>query len=441
MRRALILALLFGGMQLVLPLGTERQGSQALLAFGFLILAAYTVAEMATAARLPKIVGYVAAGVLFGPSGLGTVTEMGVRQLAPVSHLAIALIAFLAGAELRWEEVRDHGVTLLKMMTSELVAAFLALFALLYGFGDFVPFLRGASEAEVLAFAMLFAAIAIVHSPAVTMALLTETGARGPVARTTLGIVLIADVAVFLLFSTALAVARALAPPAGVAPGLTVGMAVWEIGGALVVGTLLGSGVALYLRFVGRELVLFAVLIAFFGIEIARIARVELLLMFLTAGFVTENVSSRGETFRQAMGRSAVPVFVVFFALSGAGIELGSVAPLLPLVLPIGLVRAGAIWAGMRVGAWWADVGDVERRYVWMGLVSQAGVAIGLATIVAEAYGEPGRNLRTLLLALIAVNETIGPVLFRRALVAGGEAVAGGGIAGQATFPARDAAR
>jgi len=107
-RRLIILALLLGSMQLIFPLGAQGQGSQALLSFGFLILAAYTVGELAKAVRLPRIVGYLAAGVAFGPYGLGTVTAAGVERLAPVSQLAIALIAFLAGAELRWGEVRDR---------------------------------------------------------------------------------------------------------------------------------------------------------------------------------------------------------------------------------------------------------------------------------------------------------------------------------------------
>ncbi|HEV2148895.1 MAG TPA: cation:proton antiporter [Longimicrobiaceae bacterium] len=424
MRRLFILALLLGGMQLIFPLGSQGRGSQALLSFGFLILAAYTVGELATTLRLPKIVGYLVAGVVFGPYVLGTVTVEGAQRLAPVSQLAIALIAFLAGAELRWGEVKERGPLLLKMMSAELVVAFTALFGLLYGFRDFVPFLSGAPDAQVLAFALLFAAIAIVHSPAVTMALLTETGARGPVTRTTLGIVLLSDVAVVLFFSAALAVARALVPPSGAAGGTSVLLVLWEIGGALLVGALLGGVVALYLRYVGRELVFFAILVAFFGLEIARLAHVEVLLTLLVAGFVTENVSreGEGEELLHAMERSAAPVFVVFFALSGAKIQVAQVAALLPLVIPLALVRAGAIWAGMRLGGRWAGAGEPERKYAWMGLISQAGVAIGLATIVTEAYPEQGAALGTLLLALIAVNETVGPILFRRAIYASGEA-------------------
>lgn len=423
MRRMITLALLLVGMQLILPLGESGQGSQTLLWFGFLILAAYTIGELATTLGLPKIVGYLLAGVLFGPHGVAMITADGVYRLTPISNLAIALIAFLAGAELRWSEVRESGVLLLKIAGVELMLTFTALFGALYAFQDSIPFLREMPGVGVVAFALLFSAIAIVHSPAVTMALLTETGARGPVARTTLGVVLVSDVAVVLFFSLALAFARALVPPTGATSAPSVGLVIWEIAGAILVGALLGGAVALYLRYVGKQLFFFAILVAFFGLTIAQIAHVEVLLTLLTAGFVMENVSEgeQGRPLLHAMERSAAPVFVVFFALSGAKIAVAQVAQLLPLVVPIALLRAGAIWAGVHIGARWAGAEERVRNYAWMGLISQAGVAIGLSSIVAEAYPEQGVALATLLLALIAINETVGPILFRRALIATGE--------------------
>jgi Kef-type K+ transport system membrane component KefB len=266
----------------------------------------------------------------------------------------------------------------------------------------------------------------------VTMALLTETRAGGPVARTTLGVVLVSDVVVIVLFSGALALARALVPPtAGDVAAVSLGAVVWELGGALLVGAVLGGAVALYLRYVRRELILFAVLVVFFGSEIARLAHVETLLALLTAGFVCENVSrpADGTALRHAVERSGAPVFVVFFALAGAAMALGDVVDVWPLVIPLVLVRMGGIWFGSRVGARWAGVPAPVDRMVWMGLISQAGVAIGLATVIAEVYPVRGAAIRTLFLATLAVNQTIGPILFRLALVRSGE-IAGAEEAG-----------
>lgn len=431
MRRVIILALLLGGMRMILPLGARGHGSETLLTFGFLVLAAYTAGELATRAHLPKIVGYLLAGLVFGPSGLGTVTEPSRVGLAPVSSLAIALIAFLAGAELRWSEVRQRGRTILKILASELTLSFLLIALTLILLREQVPFLRDAPTASMIAFAVLFASITVVHSPAVTMALLTETKAGGPVARTTLGVVLVSDVVVVLLFSAALAIARSIAPPTGAESSAPSTLAVvWEIGGAVLVGAALGGAVALYLRFVKRELFLFAIMVAFFGAEIASLMHVETLLTLLTAGFVAENLSrfADGEAIRHAMERSAAPVFVVFFALAGAGMVPADVVAVWYLVIPIVIVRLVAIRYGTFVGVKWARAGP-EARPVWLGLISQAGVAIGLATAVAQAYPVRGAQMKTLFLAVLAVNQVIGPILFRQALARAGEIIAPDGPA------------
>jgi len=343
-----------------------------------------------------------------------------------VSGLAIALIAFLAGAELQWKEVRERGIGILKIMGSELLLSFVAMFAVIYLLRDRVPFLQGADGTVVIAFCVLFATVAIIHSPAVTMALLSETGAKGPVARTTLGVVLLADIAVILLFSGALAFARAMSPPAGGGAGLSLPMLAWEIGGSVVVGVALGGLVALYLRHVRSELFPFALLVTAFGAEIAHLAHVETLLTLLVAGFVSENLGgTAGVALRHAMERAAAPVFVVFFALAGAALGIGEVLTLWPVVIPLVLARAFGIWGGARLGARWAATSPDEQRYVWLGLISQAGVAIGLATIVADVYPERGAQFRTLFLAVMTVNQALGPILFRHALSKSGELAPG----------------
>jgi len=422
MRRLVILALLFGGIQLVLIAGPAEGSGEALLAFGFLILAAYSVGELMKQLNLPKLVGYLAAGAVFGPSALAAVPAEAVGALAPVSDLAIALIAFLAGAELDWGELRRRGVALLKVTTTELAVTFAVIVGALLAMREFVPFLEGTNTLTTLTFAGLFASIAIVHSPAVTMALLTETGAKGPLARTTLGVVLLADVVVVLLFSGALSAARALVPSGGQGVGSFLGT-VWEIGGAIPIGMMLGGAVALYLRFVRGELFLFALLVTFFGLEISRLAHVETLLTLLVAGFVAETTApgSSGRALRHAMERSAAPVFVVFFALAGAKLALAELVALWPVVIPIVIARVIGIWIGTRLGGRVARLPRGETDAVWMGLVSQAGVAIGLVTVAEQAYPAVGGDMRTILLSVIAVNETVGAVLFRRALAKRGE--------------------
>jgi Kef-type K+ transport system membrane component KefB len=425
MRRIAVLVLLYVGVQLIIPLAITPNdvGPRTLLVFGFLVLAAYTIGEMATLVTLPKITGYLFAGLLFGPALLGVVTPAVIHELSPVNELAIALIAFLAGAELRWGELKERGRAILGILGTELVLSFVLIVATLVALHRYVPFLQDTSMTAVLSLSALFGAVAIVHSPAVMIAILTETKARGPVARTTLGVVLVADVVVVLLFSGALAITRAIVPAQGTAGGLSAGVLAWEIGGSVIVGALLGGVIALYLRFVQRELLMFAIVVTFFGAAIAQLVHVETLLTLVVAGFITENATpGGGRELLHAMERSAAPVFVVFFALAGASIALGEVASIWPIALIVVVVRGLAVWGGSNVGARWSGAGEMERRYVWMGLVSQAGVAIGLVMVMADAYPSRGAQMRVLLLSVIAINQLVGPVLSRYALVRSGEA-------------------
>lgn len=428
MRRVIVLAVLIGAMKLIQPLGNAAFGSQALLAFGLLILGAYAAGELVAAIGLPKLVGYIFGGLAFGPSGLHVISGPSIAELGTVSSLAIALIAFLAGAELHWDEVRERGGVFLRILAVELAVAFVAIVGLLIGLRRFAPFLRTGTTVEVAAFAALFASIAVVHSPAVVMGLLSETKARGPLARTTLGVVLLSDVVVVLLMTAVLAFVRAVVPSSGdTVAAQSVGTVFWHLGGAVIVGAALGALVSIYLRFVQRELFLFAILVAFFGSELARLMHVETLLMLITAGFASENLApgKAGAALREAMERAAAPVFVVFFALAGAEMAVDALRASWVIVLPLAAVRAAAIWTGTRVGVRLAGITGsdavVVRRGLWTGLIPQAGVAIGLAAVIAQAYPSRGGAIQSLFLALIAVNESTGAILFRRALARSGE--------------------
>jgi Kef-type K+ transport system membrane component KefB len=434
MRRLIVLALLFGAMGLIEPLGRAGGAPDALLTFGFLILAAYAAGELVARMRQPKIIGYLIAGVLAGPTVLGSVTVQAAETLAPVSGLAIALIAFLAGAELDIEEIRSRGTALLRLTVVELGIATVAIFATAMALRQWIPFLADADLQRAILFALLFSLIAVMHSPAIVMAILTETKASGPAARATLAVVLLSEVVVVLLFSLLLGLVQRLLPGTD-APTGGVGIIIWEIAGSVPIGAALGAGVALALRVVREDRFVFALLAAMLGQEVASLLHVEVLITLLVAGFVAVNAArdDGGAQLRHAMERAAAPVFVVFFALAGVAIDVPAAISLSLVVVPIVLVRTGALAVGVRYGARGLGLTDPQRTALWQGLVAQAGVAIGLVAIVAEAYPEVAGSMRALLLAIIAVNGILGPILFRRGLVSAG--ALGGGTVEAAVDP------
>ena len=145
-------------------------------------------------------------------------------------------------------------------------------------------------------------------------------------------------------------------------------------------------------------------LAALLGQQISSLLHVEVLLTLLVAGFVAVNLAREkdGEDLRHAMERAAGPVFVVFFALAGVAIDVPAAVALSGVVIPMVLVRLLILKFGVQWASKGLELEPVQRDALWQGLVAQAGVAIGLVSIVAEAYPEVAGSMRALLLAIIA---------------------------------------
>jgi len=183
-----------------------------------------------------------------------------------------------------------------------------------------------------------------------------------------------------------------------------------------------GSVFALYLRWIGREVTLVLLgacaLVAALGQHLA----LEPLLAALAAGLVVENIAEpRGDALRDAVERGALPVLVVFFATAGASLHLDALGELGVVALAIALLRVAAIRVGVAAGTRLGPESSPHAAQTWMGLVSQAGVTLGLAIVVAARYPTWGATLQTLVVALITLHEVVGPVLFRAALSRAGE--------------------
>lgn len=424
-RRLVVLLLLVGGAVLLEPLRVPTEGviaPRSLFLFGILLLTADTFGALAHDVGIPRLVGYLLAGLALGPSLLGIVPPGVLQDLAMMKELAVGLIALLAGAEFRVKDLVERYRMILWILVLQTAAGLIGLTVVTLLLRPWVPFLQGLEAAPLVFVAFLFAATLTVNSPMVTLAMLTETDAKGPLARTTLGVVLLADVVVILIFTAAFSLAQAsLGGATEGAPTILLRL-LREVVGSIVAGALLGGLLTLYLRFVRRELVVFAVVLVFATTAAATALHFELLLSLLVAGFLVENVAPvRAEPLVEALHAMAVPVFVIFFAMAGADFRLGTFVTLWPVVLAVVVARIALVYAGATAGARLGGAETVVVRYGWTGLVAQAGVALGLATIVADRLPVLGVAMQTAIVAVIAVNQSLGPILFRQGLDRAGE--------------------
>ncbi len=390
----------------------------ATLALGFLLLAAYLAGLLARRFSLPKITGYLLVGTLAGPAGFHFVTSRDIGQLRLVGEIAVALIALAAGGEIRLPELKRHRSLLLKFG-----GAAIALPALIVSLGvallsAWFPLAAGRPIGDVAAICLLLGVIAAAGSPAVALAVISETGARGPLARAVLTVVVAKDVAVIVAFAVALSLSRALVSGAGLDLDFVIAVG-RRIVFSIVTGWGLGWLVSQYLKHVERQMVLFTLGTAFLAVEVAHMLELEAMLLTLTAGFFIENIAPvRGERFVRAIEQSGLPVYAVFFALGGAGVHLEALGNMwVWAALLIGLRGAGVVAASR----WGAKEEPVVARYGWCGLISQAGVALGLALMIRSAFPAWGAVLESLAVGMIAVHELIGPVLLRWGLSRAGE--------------------
>lgn len=424
-RRLVVLLLLVGGAFLLQPLRVPTEGIIAptsLFLFGILLLVADTLGALAHDLRVPRIVGYIVAGAVLGPSLTGLVPAGVLHDMGMMKSLALGLIGLLAGAELRIDDLRQRWRAVLAILTFQAVFVGLAVIPTMVLLRPWLPFPPMAFGA-FLAVAALFAVMMMANSPMVVLAILSEGHSGGPLAKTSLTVVLMADVLVIFLFTVAMSGVSIATGVAGEAhgAGMFLGLSK-EIGGSILAGAILGAVLTLYVRYVKRELVLFAVVVVFASAAAAEALHFELLLSLVVAGFLFENVAPvRAEPLLRALESIATPVFVVFFALTAAELALGSFASLWPVVLILVLVRGGAVWGANRLGARVGQAEPVVERQGWTGLIPQAGITLGFAAIVAQDFPAIGAGLQALTVGVVTVNSTVGPILFRRALGRAGE--------------------
>ncbi len=422
MRRGLALVLLVATGALVTRYGDgTRQGFA--LAFGFALIAAALAGDLVGRIGLPRLTGYLIFGALCGPYIANIISAAMARELQFVNGLAISLIAFVAGLELNYRHLRPQLAGIVRFGGVLMGTMIAGLLLIAWAAWPWLPIVPEATGLQRIAFAALLATLLASFSPTVTLAVIADCRARGPLSELSLAVVVLADLAIILFFTLAMQLVRTVTGGAGEDGAGLVSRLLWEVVGSLAFGAMVGSLFGLYLRFVGRELTLMLLALCLVLSALGRALHVEAVLSALAAGLVVENVSRAGsEALRDAVERGALPVLVVFFAAAGASLRLDVLLSIGGIVVALALARAGLVWSAGRAASRATPLAGNAGGRVWMALIAQAGVTLGLTTIVASEFAGWGGTMQTLVVGLIGLNELAGPILFKRALVTAGEA-------------------
>jgi Kef-type K+ transport system membrane component KefB len=400
--------------------GTGSGAAGTALAFGYLLLSAFFAGDLCESIRLPRLTGYLLAGIAAGPSALNLVSSVMTGNLRIFNGIAIALIALTAGVELDLREMRPLFRSIGWQIALAVLGTAVVLAATVYLGRGWIPFMRGMNLSQAIAAALVLGVTMVAQSPAVVVALRAEMSADGPLTRTVLGVVVVSDLVVVLLFALFSSFAKTLfgaeADAIQTALSLT-----WELGGSMLVGAMVGGIVFLYLHYIRAAGSLFVLVAGFIVAEVGQRVELDPLIVALAAGMFVRNVTPLGSKLLEAVTGAALPVYVVFFAVTGASLRLADLLVIGPAALLFAGVRAGGFAAGSWSAAWVADAPAVVRKFAAFGLAPQAGLALALALLLARTFPSFGNAASSLIVAMVAINQIVAPVLFRMALVKSGE--------------------
>ena len=431
----LVFFVIFGGV-ITETVGLQWLAEPWLVGLGVMILIAYVSGEAVRTAGLPAILGWIAVGILMGPHfaqlvpidyPLELIDDEVVDRLDLVQVLIISLIGMLGGVKFRLSELSGKlrlpllvsGAFLLTVIPLTMAAVLLA--------GQLFPeqlaFIAGQPASIQITIALVFGVLSFGLAPTVTVAVLQDVRSRGPLSTAVLGVVFVAEFILFVLFAVVLSFGQAVVGPDPIAAQAVleaVPQVLWTLGLSVLLGVGIAAVMAGYFRFVGREPLFFVLTVLIAGYFGVAELDAQPLLTFLIVGFAVQNATSHGEVLNDALDRIALPVFVVYFAVVAAGIDLMDTLTYLPLVVMLVASRMVGLYWGTR----WASASAVEDNHVYeflrTSLFPQAAVVLVLAAVVAESFAW-GPQVQSVVVATVVVYLIVGSVFLKLGLDRAGE--------------------
>ena len=398
-------------------LNVSELTANPLIVVGFLLLAGHGISVLTRRIRLPEITGYILAGLIFGL--LRVVNHENAEGLSVISEVALALIALTIGGEFSWRKMRRYGNKMLLITAIQVFGAFAVVSVALAIFQLSIPL------------AMMMGAISAATAPAATVAIVQSLRIKGEFVDYLYGVVALDDAATVMLFGIISALAGLII---GMAGGASLFHEIFRAGGEIFFSLLLGVASAILLHFISYRQRNEAVLsIMVLGIVLLNAGlslhfHLSALLTNMAAGTALINLSSRNERLFRTLQPFAPSIYALFFVLAGA--ELDPTIIFQQEVLFIGalyiIARAIGKYGGVFVGC--AIVGASRPIRNWLGIcmLPQAGVALGLVLVlqrsplaqVSELVPFISTMINVVLLSVF-VNEIVGPVLSKIAIVRG----------------------
>ncbi len=390
-----------------------------LLILGIVLLSGFGGGTLLKKIKVPQVVGYILLGVVIGVSGFHILKTSTIDSLSPLNSLALGLIGFMIGSELRLNALRKLGRYILAILLAEALGAYLLVSVTTY-------LLTGKSY-----LAILLGALSSATAPAATVDVIWEYRAKGVLTTSILAIVGLDDALALIVYGFSAAIAKVVLFHSNLSVVRIIGMPCLEI--AEAVGT--GVALAIVLGYLLRKFradnqrLIITLGVVLVSTGIAKTLHFSPILSCMFIGLVLANLCPNVATSAyHVLERFVPPIYVMFFVLVGSRLDVRLLASVGLLGLVYVTARSAGKIFGARFGATVSRAPSVLRKYLGLALFSQAGVAIGLAMSVYEEFshlGPEGQNLGLLIINVITATtfivQIIGPPFVKYALARAGE--------------------
>ncbi|MDD5173353.1 MAG: cation:proton antiporter [Candidatus Omnitrophota bacterium] len=385
-----------------------------ILGVGFILTTGLFSAKLIKRIKFPAVTAYLLLGILIGPSLFKLIPEGVLNSSGLISNVVLGIIAFGIGQNFSRYHLKKIGKPIIWISILEACGAW-ALVTLTFLFILRQPFY----------ISLVFGAIASATAPAATVMVIREYRARGNFTDTLLGVVAIDDAWCLIIFAISLAISQAVYTHMMAASFLIKVFfnALLSIFGSFVLGAVLAIVLSLLYRFIRTqtELLIFTLGFIFLNIGLAIWLHLSVLLSSMFLGAILINAHRYSFKFFDALKCVDSPLFLLFFVLAGANLEI-SVLPKLGIISIAYLVfRVIGKVGGASLGAKISNAPENVRRYLGWGLVPQAGVALGVALIAKSDFPAVGEMIFTTIIATTVIYELIGPLCTKYALKKAGE--------------------
>lgn len=373
--------------------------------------------------KIPQVVGYIVIGIVIGSSGLQILGKNTIEALNPISTVALSMIGFLVGGELKLNVVKKYGKQFVGILLFEAITPFFIVGGII-----FAVTLSVTKDLNLaISLGLILGAICSATAPAATTDVLAEYRTRGPLTTIVYGIVAMDDAVALILYAVANTISAPLLDGNSVSFGFQLLMIAKEIFGSILLGGIFGIILGTIIRNIMTEegrILSFALGSLFLCTGISMTLNLDNILCAMSLGFFMVNFAPKKTLpVFKLVEKFTPPVYVLFFVLVGAKLDIWIITPylgLLAIIYVLGRTFGKAL--GSMLGALVTKAPETVRKYLPFCLLSQAGVAIGLSIAAGNDFpNSVGPQILLIITATTFIVQLAGPIFVKYGVTKAGE--------------------